>query len=281
MSKLPKLYIPGTLVSPNRLPEPPALIRTGSRVPNRMIIDSDNHFEIVDKRWQENKLRFAEDVKVDGWLNLGDNYDFHFLSRFEKDHYRGQITIQKEFDSADWYWKAISKQCKDIHYILGNHEYRLHKLIDLNPGFFGLKALEDFSKLAGLPDNIEVYPYGTHLKIGHVWAEHGDQIRGQANPCKWALDNRSGRIRVFGHYHRTASLAKTELNENGQRIIREAYNVCHGSDERYHRYAGTSKNWQRGFLFVEHFTMAGRLFYTCHHIKSENHSFQWQGRLYR
>lgn len=276
-----KLIIPGTLVSPNRLPEPEALIRSVSQIPKRLIIDTDNHHEIVDKRWQDSKLRFAQDIRADGWLNLGDNYDFHFLSRYDKDPYRGQITIQKEFDSAKYYWQEITKLTKNVHYILGNHEYRLHKLIDLNPGFFGLKAFENFGELAGLPKEVKVYDYGTNLRIGHVWGEHGDQIRGQTNPCKWALENRNGRVRAFGHYHRAASLSRTELDETGKRIVREAYNVGHGTDERYHKYAGTIKNWQMGFLFVEHFTIGGRLHYTCHHVKSENGAFAWQGKVYR
>lgn len=276
-----KIVVPKTLVSARRLPEPPALIHCAYYVPKRMIVDTDNHFEICDLRWQEGKLKFAQDMKIDGWFNLGDNYDFHFLSRFDKDPYRGQVSIQKEFDSANWYWDEVCRLSKSVNYILGNHEYRLHKFIEANTGIFGLRALEDFGKLAGLPDKVKVYPYGSHVKVGHVWGEHGDQIKGSNQP-KWVLDNRQGRIRAFGHYHRANMATMTCLDgDTGKEILREAYNVGHGSEGRYQRYAGTVKNWQKGFLFVEHFTTGGILDATVHHIKAgSSGAFSWQGKVY-
>lgn len=276
----PKLAVPKELVSARRLPEPPALIHTVSHVPKRMIVDTDNHFEIADERWQSAKLQFAYDKRVDGWFNLGDNYDFHFLSRYEKDPYRGLITIQKEFDSAQWYWQAVSKLVDRGHYILGNHEKRLHSLIEANPGLFGLRVFDDFHTLASLPSNIKVYPYGSHVKVGNVWGEHGDHIKSEANPCKWALDKRQGLIRAFGHYHQARSLSLTTLNDEGQEIERSAYNVGHGTIKKYHRYAGTIPSWQMGFLFVEHYTVAGRLHAQVHHIKGNQSTFAWEGKIY-
>ncbi len=280
MPQAPKLVVPRSLLKPGRLPEPPALIHTVSHTPKRMIVDTDNHFEIADERWQAAKLEFAYDRACDGWFNLGDNYDFHFLSRFDKDPYRGLQTIQKEFDSAQWYWQAVSKLVGRAHYILGNHEYRLHKMIEANPGLFGLRVFDDFHALAGLPENVKVYPYGSHVRVGNLWGEHGDQIRSAANPCKWALDNRQGLIRAFGHYHMTRSQSLTCLDNDGLRIERSAYNVGHGSDTKYQRYAGTIPSWQMGFLFVEHYTIAGRQHAQVHHVKANQGTFSWEGKVY-
>lgn len=269
-AKRARLETPQDLIMPWRDASPP----------RRMILDSDNHFEVADPAMQNAKFKFAQHVGVDFWLNLGDQYDFNSLSRFDKDPARGFHGLQEEFDSAEGYWKSVCSLAKRVEMIQGNHEFRLYKTLMANPGFFGLKALDDWHTFAQIPSKVVVHPYGTHRQVGMVWGEHGDQIRGGANPWTWAITHRMGRVIVFGHHHKMGYAARTMRNENGDVITREAYAQGHGSMRLWQSYAGTVPQWQHSFTYAEHFTVAGKTHVAVYPIHVQDGVCSFNGKVF-
>lgn len=280
MNSAPEWVVPRDALR-KRLPTPEDLIKPWrGPPPRRIIVDSDNHHDIADPYHEAAKLKFAQHVKPDLWLNLGDHYDFESVSRFDRDPSRGFPTLQKEFDSSAPYWREVCRVAKAVEFIQGNHEHRLFKTVAANAGFFGLRALDDWHGLAGIPEAVTVHPYGTQRQAGLLWAEHGDQIRGGAYPTRWALDNRGGRAIAFGHTHRLGFQARTVRDERGEVITREAWNTGHGSRPEKQKYAGSVPAWQSGFLYVEHFTIAGRTEIQVHPIRTRGGRFAWDGVVY-
>lgn len=245
-----------------------------------MLITSDNHFPLHDPHYQNALLKFASDRKLDVFLNLGDHYDFESVSRFDQDPARGLPTLQREFDSSADYWRTVARVAKRAIFVQGNHEHRLARTLAANPGLFGLRALEDWHTLAGIPPKVEVHPYGTHVQVGLVWGEHGDQIRGSAVPARSALAQRGGRAIVFGHWHRLGYWAQTGRDEHGRIVDREAVALGHGSTAQAHGYAGTVPNWQQGFAYAEHYTTAGRPEVRLTLIRVVAGRFVYDGKLY-
>lgn len=186
-------------------PEIPADYKVKVKYPTpvRMIVNGDNHYPIQDKYVEAAKFAFARDFKPDCWVDVGDLYDCWSTSTHDKEPERWLEPggrLQEEFDSAKDYWKTVCQISKDIHYIPGNHENRISRLIMANPGLFGLRIF-DWKKLAEIPDKVHVHNYGAYLEIGGITMEHGEFTKGRfgvAHPAHWAIVNRQ-RNTIFGH----------------------------------------------------------------------------------
>lgn len=257
-----KLVLPPGTKPPEVPPDRPRIVR--EPIPSRGIVSSDVHFPIEDKRVNAAKLAFARDFKPDVWIELGDLYDLWSVSRFPKEADRWQSVggrLQEEFDAAQDYWEAICTLVPKVHYVLGNHERRLADLIDANPGLLGLRAL-GWKRLAGIPDMVNVYPYGTRLNIGGLWFEHGDRIRGAKHHADWALANRLGQSTTFGHYHQIESRHRSVMTEGGYKSY-GAHGLGHGSDVEKQRYVcpaaeAPDASWQHGFGAIRWWLAGGK-----------------------
>lgn len=243
-------------------------------------MDGDNHYRIADRYVEAAKLQFIEHVKPDVHMNLGDQYDLHSISRFEKEPERvfDKFTLQDEFDSAFEYWKRITKAAKRVEFILGNHEYRLTKLIMANAGLFGLACL-NWHTMAGIPSSVHIHPYGAQRQIGLAWFEHGDQFAsGRVGPGIFA--RRGGRVQVYGHSHMAQFLTTSLRDERGRIIDRVVMNTGHGSDLRYQTYAGATPNWQHAFGYIQHHSAAGRTDVATYLIRVQNGRIFWDGKVF-
>lgn len=79
----------------------------------------------------------------------------------------------------------------------GNHERWFDDLIDKMPALRGMTSIE---KSVGLPKRTEVYSYGETSTVGKCHVMHGENVRGNVHPAKWALLNYQRSVR-FGHRH--------------------------------------------------------------------------------
>lgn len=249
--------------------------------PAKMLVETDLHFPLHDERAEAAKLNFAADYAPDMWCNLGDTFDCTRLSRFDHDP-AFPHTLQDEFNSAHQHWSVACQIAKRVKFILGNHEWRLAKTAFANPALFGLRALDDWNTLAGLPEKVEVHDYGSMVQVGHAWLEHGDQVRGASNPTYWAWQHRGGRLGLFGHNHRPSFYAKSGRLEDGSIGRREFYGLGHGQDSSTcARWAGTVTGWTSGFAVVEHFTTAGKWDFRVTPVLTEGGAVHFAGKTYR
>lgn len=248
--------------------------------PRRMIVESDNHYCHEDRRFQAVKFEFAARRGCDTLLNLGDQHDFTNLSRFDKDPAYGNTLWDDVRASNERHWGVAKDIFDDIYFIEGNHDWRIYKSIMANHALFGLPSLMDWHSL-GVPEEVQVYTYGTHLQVGHLWGEHGDQMRGK-NPTHYAMEHRGGRVVAFGHTHKPGAYLRVTRNAAGQMERRECYNLGHGQDESTcDLWAGTQKGWTHSFLYVEHYETDYGWDVNVYPIHTDRGVFSYDGVVYR
>lgn len=269
-----------------RPPEEPVghSVTDGAGLPRYLLCDGDSHYPIQDPYMQAAKIKLAQDLRPEVWVNVGDQYDCWLISGHAKEAERvfdGKARLQDEFDAAQPYWQEVSRIAKRVHYILGNHENRLARLIGVNLGLFGLRSLE-WQALAGLPNRVQVHAYGTRLRVGAMTFEHGDRIGGRfgvANPTVWLLDKKGSRNTIFGHTHSLSITYRTLYDETGAPHSYVAINQGHGSDVSKQLYV-SDPMWTHGFTVVEYFTVAGKPRFTAHPIAVVDGRFSFGGKMY-
>lgn len=248
--------------------------------PRRMIIESDNHYCHEDKAFQAAKFEFAARRGCDALFNLGDQHDFTNLSRWDKDPQYANTLWDDVRASNERHWDTAVQIFRRIEFIEGNHDWRIYKAIMANHALFGLPGLVDWHAL-GIPKQVKVHTYGTHRQIGHVWGEHGDQVRGQ-NPTHYAMQHRGGRVVTFGHSHKPGSYIRVARDHDGQMQRREVYNLGHGQDESTcDLWAGTVKGWSHSFLYVEHYQTEYGWDVNCYPIHVDRGAFVYDGVVYK
>lgn len=270
-------------VSRKKLPPPPERVVPWDwdvAPPASMLVESDNHYGHEDKRFQAAKFEFAARRGIHTLFNLGDQHDFACLSRFDKDPALAGTMWDDIRASNERHWGPAVRIFKRIEMLEGNHDWRVYKTVMANHALFGLPGMTDWH-LMGVPEEVVVHKYGTHRQIGHVWGEHGDQVR-TANPTHYAMQHRGGRVVAFGHTHKPGYYHKRLRAEDGQMVKREVYNLGHGQDESTcDLWAGTSKNWSHSFLYVEHMETDHGWDVCCYPIFVERGQFVFDGVRYR
>lgn len=270
-----------------RPPEVPAERHARARqpLPVRAISISDDHWPIVDKYWEAALMAFAKDWKPDTWIHAGDRYDAWSLSMHEKEPERWLEKggrIQEEFDSAVENWQEICRISKHVHFLPGNHENRIARLIKANAGLLGLRAF-GWHKLADIPEQVKIHPYGSILEVGGISWEHGDRIFGKFGGLHAAhkvLNTRYTHT-IFGHTHRVETQYRTARDPaTGRSRTFVAHNQGHGSDVSKQTYAGPFPNWQQGFTAIEWWTEAGRPRFSIHPIVVIDGRFAFGGKVY-
>jgi hypothetical protein len=254
-------------------------------IPDVLIVDGDTHYPIQDPYVEAAKLKLAQDLKPNMWINIGDCWDFWGISRHDKEPERwfnGEASLQSELDSAKPYWKEVRKVTQgDVKLILGNHERRLYKFIGANLALFDLHAFE-WTSMAELPKGVEVLKYGTHLKVGPMTFEHGDSIGGRfgvKNPADWFITNRGNRNVCFGHFHRNETKHRTIYDECGEPHSYVAISQGHGSDVKKQTYM-TEPSWQHGFTVMHYYMDGTKVRFNAFPINVVGGKFYYNGKLY-
>lgn len=268
-------------------PEPPRTTNVYIEPPKSGFVfsESDQHYPIHNPYIEAALVAFIRDIKPVIHVNGGDTFDCWAISSHEKE--AGRIfdpgaRLQQEIDSFKPYAKVVAENCEQMFFIEGNHEDRIRRLVGLNPGLFGLRALE-WKNLAEMPSKTQAYPEGTRLTIGNVTWEHGNRIgpgkRTPADACGWLLKNKVERNTVFGHTHKSEMKLVTRWDNRSRPHTYFAINQGHRSDVSKQTYE-QDPNWQEGFSVYEYWTMAGKTRCTPHLITIVDDSFSFGGKLY-
>ena len=135
----------------------------------------DLHFPSHDKACLNAVCEFIKDFKPD-WLILGgDQLQLDMISsynqfklknlegkRLYKDYKEFQIQVLNRIESL------LPKNCKKF-FMLGNHEYRIDRLIEKHPELEGLIELENHLNLK----DWTIIPYNDTFSIGDMYFAHG------------------------------------------------------------------------------------------------------------
>lgn len=170
----------------------------------RFIAWPDTHVPNQDERAVEVALQITAWYKPHTIIILGDFVDnepvAHWLQhkRMRKEGLR----LAKDYDAANKLLNRITKYCKRLVYIAGNHERFLQDALELNPEFDGLINLDIGLKFAerrqkGL-ELIYKENYGECWNLGKLWFTHGTFVGG--HHAQKHVDS-FGRSIVYGHTH--------------------------------------------------------------------------------
>jgi len=244
----------------NRIPIPATIYQAAQQEPprsqpapavftpkkfSRVAFISDVHLPFENRVAVRLMLDFLADYRPDAVILGGDIYDFYEVSDFDKGP--GRITtLQDEFDEGRYFIRAIDQLCPEVHFLIGNHEDRLQRVINRNPGLFKLRSL-DMQRAAELPERWRVHPSQTHFKLGKLTALHGDikGIKSAVHPAR-TLFQKLKRSCIFGHFHRFG----VHLDTNYDGEIRGGFANGHLSDVSRVTSWVTCPDWQEGFSTI-------------------------------
>jgi hypothetical protein len=229
-----------------------------------LVIPDQHAMPGVDNDRFELAGRFALAKRPDVIINLGDLASMESLSSYDKGHksfegrrYSGDI--ESANDALDRFNAPIdiyNRQQRRNHkpqylprmvFLMGNHEYRINRAIDLSPELDGTMSIDDIQlKKHGW----EVKPFLKMTEIDGVWYNHyfisgvlGGPIGG-INPARQMLNKHMSSC-TAGHSHIFDYAVAT--GPSGKRV----YSIVAGCYFRHElEYAhATSHLWWRGLVF--------------------------------
>lgn len=204
---------------------------------------SDMHYPYQDKRAMEIFLKNVQKRRPKRVIVNGDAIDNYLLSDHDHDPDRSGATLQEECDSIRPDLKEICRWAAEVHYIMGNHEERMYRLIKDVPALYAARALE-FKKLAELPAKVQVYPYLTKLKVGKLYFHHGQIANSRTAKATYDKFRRS---MVVGHAHRADTYIQTDAMSLESHIVIVQGTMCDIKQARYVDHPA----WTTGFMDAE------------------------------
>ena len=179
-----------------------------------VIPDIHAHYSHHNKR-AEYLGKFIADVKPDTVVNLGDSADLPSLAGFDKGKrsfhgktYKADVDSHLDFQDRLWHYvKKTKKRLPERHVLVGNHEYRIHRALEIQPeleGTIGLADLQLDRYYDTVTDYVGTTP-GTLLVDGIFYAHYfvsgvmGRPVGGE-HPA-FSLLSRQYRSCTAGHTH--------------------------------------------------------------------------------
>lgn len=239
----------------------------------QVFVLSDMHIPFQDDETLKAVFDCVVDNQPQNIVLLGDILDCYSISRFSKRPDRMR-NLQWEIDTFYKMMKHLMKHLPntEIHYVLGNHENRLEKLVLDNPGLFGLEALEP-RKLFRL-EELGIYYHKTKVKINGFTYYHGDIARKDASyTAKAEYMDHKMQDGVSGHTHRLGSYYSTYE----QKASAWFENGCLCKIEPDYINDPDKANWQHGFTVVDSYDGINQ----GTQILIQDHSFAYGGKIYK
>lgn len=115
-----------------------------------VIPDSHAHYQQNNDRATLIGLLMA-DLKPDVVVNMGDMWDMPSLSAYDKGRksftgrtYKADVEVGLDFDEKLWApIRKLKKRMPRSVYLIGNHEQRIHKAVDIQPELEGVVSFND------------------------------------------------------------------------------------------------------------------------------------------
>lgn len=234
---------------------------------------SDIHIPFHDEQSLNNVFDCIVNTQPNYIVLLGDILDCYSISRFCKRPDRMR-NLQDEINLFYNIMRDLKKELKntEIHYVLGNHENRLERLLLENPGLFGLKILE--------PQNIfrlnelGIFYHKTKVKLNDFIYYHGDVVRKDSSYSAKAefLEHKmqngvSGHVHRLGSYYHTYEKQVTCWFENG----------CLCKIDADYLNDPDKANWQQGFTVIDTYDNINQ----ATQVPINNNKFCFDGIIYK
>lgn len=190
--------------------QPKPVVISGSK---KILMISDLHIPYQSNKAVETAINYRDDF--DTILILGDLLDMYQCSRFTKNP--AAQNVMKEIGLARQFLESLRKKFPKsrIIFLEGNHDERLRHYVWVNaPALSGLKELELRSLLKVSDYGIEYYENGTRLKLGGLFAVHGNEIKGSGGiNTAWNVARRTLDNTICGHFHTVQRYAARSVSD--------------------------------------------------------------------
>ena len=232
-----------------------------------VIGDSHSHWEEGNQRF-ESLGRMVKDISPDAVIDIGDSADMSSLLGFESgskapifEGFSYWKDIDAYRDAKERYHHYLGKTPSGIRHvrIMGNHENRIDRVLDLEPRFRGVIGLGDL----GDEDIFkwEVAPFlEAQLVDGVVYSHYfkspgGHRPVGGIMPARAVVLKYPGSFtRIFGHTHSFGFYEDADgiPGEHYKKITAINAGCYFDPSMSGMRWSGTDKNkWRSGILIVE------------------------------
>ena len=251
ISDIPKLRIPSSKKNRTHL----------------IIGDSHAHWEEGNQRF-ESLGRMVKDLSPDVVIDIGDSADMSSLLMFESGSkmpiFEGHSywkDVDAYRDAKERYHHYLGKTPSKMRHIriIGNHENRIDRVLEVEPRFRGVIGIEDL----GDEDifDWEVAPFLEPLMVDNVAYSHyfkspgGHRPVGGVMPARAVLMKYPGSFtRVFGHTHSFGFYedADGSPGDHYKKITSINAGCYFNPGMPGMRWSGTDKNrWRSGILVIE------------------------------
>jgi len=211
----------------------------------KVLVSNDHHVPFHHVKGMENLLRFATIQQPDHIVFNGDFLDCYSISDFERAP--GMPSLQDEIDAGSEILKGFRNACPTakMTYLEGNHEFRLERVVNRNPGFYNLKSLNIKSLLNLEEMDIDHLRYKEVLEIGPLAIKHGEAVSASAGQTvqKEVLQRGFNHV-IIGHVHRLGWIHKTGFSGAKQGL--ENGGLFDKSQCHYNK----NPDWQNGFCIA-------------------------------
>lgn len=216
---------------------------------------ADGQVPFHDRRLWRLLLRFAKDLRPDFVVSLGDDAECYHWSRYEKSPLDSPLGSRAW--NADSEIRAVQAHWLELHaatpkssflYTLGNHESRV-RLAKQRTDSISQTVDDTFtSKFQANRYWNHIVDYGYGIKLGHLWATHGETCTAYA--ARRMLQDWGTSV-VFGHTHKASFWCENPKGDH----IKAAWSIpCHCVLDPHYV---TQPGWVQGFGVV-HFQRDGR-----------------------
>jgi len=234
-----------------------------------VIGDSHAHWEEGNQRF-EALGRMVKAIRPDCVIDLGDSADMSSLLGIESGS-KGPIfegfSYWKDIDvytdakeRYHHYLKGTNKYPRHIR-LMGNHEDRITRLLELEPRFRGIIDLDDLGDSDFGRDGWEVYPFLEAANVDGVVYSHYFKSPGGRRPVSGVVPTRSVLMkypgsftRVFGHTHSFGFFEDADgaPGDHFKKISSINAGCFFSPKMSGMRWSGTDKNrWRSGILVLE------------------------------
>ncbi|UPJ35840.1 hypothetical protein IVB45_02170 [Bradyrhizobium sp. 4] len=219
------------------------------------------------------------DIRLDGYLQLGDVVDLDCISAHNKNNLRAvegkrlMLDYDHTAEMLDRHQKIIRARNKAAEFVIleGNHEFRLERYIDANPALEGMvevpTALEfGRRKIRWVPS----WSTGKMFTIGKANFIHG-RYGGEHHAKKHV--SKYGCNIFYGHIHDVQTYSAEMLGQENTMVGQSLGCLC--LPQKYMR--GAPDKWQQAFAIFE-FLPDGHFTYNV--IRIFKHRFIYNGKVY-
>ncbi len=218
------------------------------------VIFSDVHFGIEDRGAVDVLVSAVQELKPRFAIAAGDIFDCNALSKHRRD--AAQViasgSLAQEAEIGRQAMEAIRVHTQYAVAMEGNHEGRVTRFVDENPGLLG--TIEWHTPYADSLVGWDCLPSWSAVKLGPLLVHHGHDLEGATGvtAARKVLAAYPGQNTHFGHCHVFDS-ALRNTSKNGRQETHGAWTSGHLSDPRKHaNYAAATRHrWQQGFSVVE------------------------------